>query len=323
MPRRMKDFVWNRFDDHYVQHSDVRPVLQDLGEIREELNALQSVTSTANAAMSALGTSIAELEGRVRADLANAVADMKVVLQDVRAALQEEVARAEARAVKREASLYRQAEALVSIAQALQPSYSLPQLGGWALSADLSAFLVGYVLEERPRFVLELGSGSSTVLLAMALERNGSGHLISLEHDASFAASTLSELDIRGLSHLVDLIHAPLGEVDVNGEKYEWYTLSSPSVLPDELDLILVDGPPSTDDSNRFPALPVLAGRLKPGGLLVLDDARRADESLTVARWSESFPDYSVTIRDDHEKGTALFVKRATSPESSPSLDDD
>lgn len=312
----MKDFVWNRFDDHYVQHSDVRPVLQDLGEIREELNALQST-------ISALGTSNAELEGRVRADLAKAVADMNVVLQDVRAALQEELARAEARAVKREASLYRQAEALVSIAQALQPSYSLPQLGGWALSADLSAFLVRYVLEERPRFVLELGSGSSTVLLAMALERNGSGRLISLEHDASFAASTLSELDIRGLSHLVDLIHAPLGEVDVNGEKYEWYTLSSTSVLPDELDLILVDGPPSTDDLNRFPALPVLAGRLKPGGLLVLDDARRADESLTVARWSESFPDYSVTIRDDHEKGTALFVKLAAPPESSPSQDDD
>jgi predicted O-methyltransferase YrrM len=204
----------------------------------------------------------------------------------------------------------RQVEGMFALYESLLPTLPLPPLGGWALSADVLSFLVYHVLASNPEVIVELGSGASTSVLALALEKNGSGRLVSVEHDPVYLELTRNGLRARGLEHRVDLVHAPLREMTTDGETGLWYEIPA-GAIPSKVDLVIVDGPPATEHSTRFPALPRLAAQLRAGGMLVLDDAKRDGEASIAIRWLEGHPEFSMTVNSDHEKGTALFEKRA------------
>ena len=56
----------------------------------------------------------------------------------------------------------------------------------------------------------------------------------------------------------------------------------------DPIDLLVVDGPPAHAASHglaRYPALPLLADRLAPGGTVVPDDAERPGQQEVLRRW--------------------------------------
>ncbi len=62
--------------------------------------------------------------------------------------------------------------AMISTLIAGQPT--LPRPGWWAASTDILYELARIIETERPRLIVELGSGLSTVVLAAAAARNGS-----------------------------------------------------------------------------------------------------------------------------------------------------
>ena len=160
----------------------------------------------------------------------------------------------------------------------------LPAPSGWALSPHVLA-LVLRLVRTRPDLetVVELGSGVSTSWVARELRRRGSGRLVSFEHEPGYAATTAAQLAAAGLQSVVDLRCAPLAEVDLEGEDYRWY--QGYDDVP-EIGLLLVDGPPSaTGAQARYPAGPLLLGRMAVGGLVVLDDVHRADEEAIIERW--------------------------------------
>jgi hypothetical protein len=69
----------------------------------------------------------------------------------------------------------------------------------------------------------------------------------------------------------------------------------------------LVDGPPGYGEGmshSRHPALPVLADRMAPGGMVFLDDADREPEREIVSRWSEELPGWTFGI--DEARGLAV-----------------
>jgi hypothetical protein len=87
------------------------------------------------------------------------------------------------------------------------------------------------------------------------------------------------------LTKYVEVVHAPLVDVDVAGETFRWYDLSKVEGLTD-LDIVFVDGPPGTTGPlARYPALPLLRDRCAPGARFILDDAARPDERAIVQRW--------------------------------------
>jgi hypothetical protein len=87
------------------------------------------------------------------------------------------------------------------------------------------------------------------------------------------------------LTKYVEVVHAPLVDVDVAGETFRWYDLSKLEGLTD-LDIVFVDGPPGTTGPlARYPALPLLRDRCAPGARFILDDAARPDERAIVQRW--------------------------------------
>ena len=55
------------------------------------------------------------------------------------------------------------------------PDDALPYLGSWKADTGLLKLLVDHIERERPRLVVEFGTGASTLVLARALQRNGGG----------------------------------------------------------------------------------------------------------------------------------------------------
>lgn len=183
-------------------------------------------------------------------------------------------------------------DALLATYRLLPEDAVLPPLatpfGGWSISADLARLIAELVGRTRPRRVLDVGSGTTTVLLGYLLREHGPGTVVSLDHDPIFYAETLEALTDRGLDTVVDLRYAPLVDFQVEGQTVRWY---DPVAIEDVhgLDLVVVDGPPgSTSPMARWPAGPLMLPRCSEGAVFVLDDTVRDDELAVVDAWVEA-----------------------------------
>jgi predicted O-methyltransferase YrrM len=198
---------------------------------------------------------------------------------------------AEAVATLREANLRQHREtrattdALFSLAGLGPTGATQPSTQGWSASPMVLRQLAEQVAEHAPSLVVEIGGGGSSVLLGRLLRKQGHGRVVSLEHDPSFADITRAHLRRHGLEDLVEVRVAPLTDVEVDGETFRWY---SPDALADltDIDIVFVDGPPgSTGRHARFPAVPLLKDRCRPGALVLLDDGARPQERGVADRW--------------------------------------
>lgn len=197
-------------------------------------------------------------------------------------------------------------ESTIGLQAALGP-LTLPPMRDWASSPDYQSYLYRLVRALRPSLVVECGSGVSTVVVAAALASLQHGSLVSLEHDEWNANRTRSWLVERGLEEHADVLLAPLGEHTELSPPQLWYTHSWLDQSPEEIDLLIVAGPPNQTESRaRFPALPVLRERLRADGIIVLDDARCHDERDTLVAWNDMMADHSLRLLP-HVKGTGVL----------------
>lgn len=183
----------------------------------------------------------------------------------------------------------------------------MPRPGTWAASEDLLLWLAGYVLEQRPRTVVDLGSGQSSVWMAAAMRTAGyDGRVIGVDHDEAFAEGTRALARRQGVEDWLTVVHAPLREQEIEGRTVRWYDLDALSGIQD-IDLLCIDGPPGQGTSHaRWPALPALQDHLSSGAVVVLDDMIRRDEQEILDDWVGRFPGYAVE-RLDFEKGAAIM----------------
>jgi predicted O-methyltransferase YrrM len=162
----------------------------------------------------------------------------------------------------------------------------LPYVEKWSAAADYLQLLAATVIDKQPEFILECGSGLTTLIMARACQLNGRGRVISLENGAEFVDTSYEVIRHYDLSDFIDIIHAPLTAVKVGDEIYQWYTLDD---LPDySFDVFSIDGPPGfLQNQSRYPALPLLKQHLHKGSDVFLDDAARDDEKALVQRWQQ------------------------------------
>ncbi|MCH8561209.1 O-methyltransferase [Nesterenkonia sp. DZ6] len=166
----------------------------------------------------------------------------------------------------------------------------MPPTGGYALDAQALLHLLHLIRTKRPRQILELGSGTSTIWMAYLCRELGI-QLVSLDHLEGYAARTREGLQRHGLEDIVDLRVAPLQTYDLEGKTFEWYSSEAFADL-DQIDFVIVDGPPeSTGPRARFPAVPVLWDRLSDRASVVLDDTHRAGEVAILKSWRSQFAD--------------------------------
>jgi predicted O-methyltransferase YrrM len=185
-------------------------------------------------------------------------------------------------------TLPREFEATVQLFQGFTPRAPMPSSGDFALNPTDLLELLHLIRLRQPRLILELGSGTSSVWIAYALEKSG-GRLVSLDHDAGYAERTRAALAAHGLSEIAEVRDAPLTPVGVDGRDFPWY---DPEALADlhDIDFVLIDGPPaSTGADARYPAMHMIEKRLADTATIVFDDAGRPDEQAAMAAWTERY----------------------------------
>lgn len=153
------------------------------------------------------------------------------------------------------------------------------RLDDWAMQRGALAELDAFLWRERPRVILECGSGLSTLLLARYARASGAT-VVTLEHQPRYYDRTAGWLAEEGLRERVDLRLCRLVEYDGG----PWYQ----TTLPDGIDFALVDGPPEGAGGRRR-TFYELWPHLHPQGLwhVWLDDAHRPAEAAAVAEWAD------------------------------------
>lgn len=177
---------------------------------------------------------------------------------------------------------------------------ALPNLGSWKADTHFLHRIVDAIEELRPKIVVELGAGATTLVTAKALSLNGGGRLISFDQNRNFIASTADWLAENGCG--ADLRWAPLTR-SVPGWPGNWYATDD---LPHEIDLLLVDGPPWTVHPRIRGAAECLFDRLSPQGMVLLDDAFRPGERIVAWQWRNAWPNMQFDLVYGGSKGTLV-----------------
>lgn len=163
-----------------------------------------------------------------------------------------------------------------------------PAPGGWALGADALLWTLTRIGRDARLSVVELGPGTSSVVLGRSLRASS---FWGLEHDENFVDVVSRMLAQHGLNNY-SLLHAPLS---VGEDGCRWYAEAAVAQLPSTIDLLIVDGPPNLAGSgNRAPAMARLRDRLAPGAMVLVDDTHRKDERAMAHRWCAADPTLSV-----------------------------
>ena len=176
----------------------------------------------------------------------------------------------------------------------VSPRGPVPQMWGYVAAPDVLLVLVQKLLSLRPSLAIECGSGTSTLFLALAAQQYGINcRLVSLEHDLAYAEATRALVVDHGVSHLVDVRHAPLTTTPLTDHSGPWY---DPAAFQDlhDIGLAFVDGPPgNVGPQARYPMVPLLADRLGSRCAILLDDMRRSDERAVAERWMAQLEGFS------------------------------
>lgn len=158
-------------------------------------------------------------------------------------------------------------------------------LGDWSLAPRVLERLHKEIADGRPRTIVELGSGASTPFLGLWASEYAGATVVSVEHDEHFLGKTSADIEFVGCGSVVELIHSPLTSVTIDGRHFEWYR---DIPVDGSIDLLIVDGPPNkVAEEARFPAVPLLAERLRVGTRVVLDDVNRPAEGAILEQWIE------------------------------------
>jgi predicted O-methyltransferase YrrM len=158
------------------------------------------------------------------------------------------------------------------------------------VSRETGALLYMLVRAARVHSILEFGTsfGVSTIYLAAGLRDNGGGHVITTEFEKSKVERARENLTEAGL---IDLVEIREGDA--------LQTLAHD--LPESLDIVLLDGAKAL----YADVLAMVDSRLRPGSLVLADDARYCAEFVNKMR--EAAASYiSIPLAGDLEMAMRL-----------------
>ena len=183
----------------------------------------------------------------------------------------------------------------------------LPVTEHWSAAPDFLKLVSDYCLENKPKVIVECSSGTSSLVLARCCQISQCGQVYSLENGDEFVEKTSAQLASLSLSGHCDVICAPLQKIVLDDKAFQWYDITS---LPEKtIDMLVIDGPPGfLQRHSRYPALPMLSGRLAEHCIIFLDDAARDDELELVEIWLKMHPEFSYEYIDN-ERGCSILKR--------------
>lgn len=188
---------------------------------------------------------------------------------------------------------------------------------GWSIGETAFERITTTLLVMSPvERILEFGSGLSSIRLAMAFSE---AEILSIEGDwRNFAESTSlmrTFWDKRNLS----IKYRPI-TLESYGEA-EFLTYEDGVFWEEEIDCVIIDGPPVYTLRGREACLYQVYDQIKVGGLVILDDFRRSYEKQIVENWLSVYPSsFTVSIiREDHHLAVLRKIKSVTPCWDAPS----
>ncbi len=181
---------------------------------------------------------------------------------------------------------------------------------GWSIGETAFERIETLLLQMSPvERILEFGSGPSSIRLAMAFPE---AQVLSVEGDWRNYAETTSLVrsfwDQRNLS----IKYRPI-VLESYGDA-EFLTYEDGVFWEEEIDCVIIDGPPVYTLRGREACLYQVYDQIKIGGLVILDDFRRSYEKQIVENWLSVYPgSFTVEIiRSDHHLVVLRKIKSVT-----------
>jgi hypothetical protein len=154
-------------------------------------------------------------------------------------------------------------------------------------------FILDLLNSEKPRAVIEFGSGISTLWLSMVLERIHGSHgfkLLSIEQDELELKRTIQMLDAYARFSSTRVVQCPLVSGMAGSRPTVFYDLTR---IPyddirwlGEIEFVLIDGPFGKGPC-RYGTVKQIGQYVKPGARFAMDDALREKELFTGYLWSQ------------------------------------
>jgi glycosyltransferase involved in cell wall biosynthesis len=180
----------------------------------------------------------------------------------------------------------------------------------WVVLPDFIQHFIELVKESKPSTIVECGSGLSTLVGGYMVKNKIIKNFISIEHEEQFYEATLDDLKKHTLEKYVTLLYAPLKRISINGEEWFWYNTDRFETTINQIDLLLVDGPPGKiQKHSRYPAFPLLKKFFHKNTAVVLDDSNRPDEKEIINRWLFENPGFCAS-QFKTEKGMCVLNKK-------------
>jgi len=192
-----------------------------------------------------------------------------------------------------------------ALRQKLGFTHNLPYTKDWSAAADFLELIADYCLATQPLNIVECSSGLSTLILARCCKINQYGKVTSLENGKEYASNTREIISKYSLDDYATIIDAPLCNMKIQGNDYQWYQTTKNSLT--NIDLLIIDGPNGYIQKNsRYPALPILHPFFAEQCTVFLDDAAREDEQEIVAQWQQQYQPTSYEYIET-ERGCAVL----------------
>jgi predicted O-methyltransferase YrrM len=186
---------------------------------------------------------------------------------------------------------------------------------GWSIGEAAFEHIVTLARRLQVRSVLEFGSGSSTIRLVLALPE---ATIVSVEHEVGGRARIEALARQHGLRRAPEVQERPLAFVDFGGSPILCYGGGQP--WPRQIDMVIVDGPPFYALQGREGCLYHVHRYLRPGGLVVLDDAERPAERTIIMNWLAVYPGLRLLTTKGVRRLAVLEKRRHEAPRWSAPL---
>lgn len=186
--------------------------------------------------------------------------------------------------------------------------------GVWALAEDACKFVGALVRQLKPRRVLEFGSGLSSTVIATELKKVPGAQLMSIDHHRRFQAKARRLAEEHNVSDVIQFYRCPIRPAWYHGKLLFFYDMT-PHIRTQlgTLDLVLVDGPPGY--WGREAAAYAVYPYLKPGALMLLDDANRIGAQGEIGEWSKLYgPTVEFASLAPFDRGLGVFRKCESGP---------
>ncbi len=182
---------------------------------------------------------------------------------------------------------------------------------GWSIGETAFESITTAFLQMSPvERILEFGSGPSSVRLAMAFPE---AQVLSIEGDWRNYAETMNLMRSFWNKRNLLIKYRPI-TLEFYGDA-EFLTYEDGAFWDDEMDCVIIDGPPIYTLRGREACLYQVYDQIKIGGLIILDDFRRSYEKQIVENWLSVYPGgFTVEIIHEYHHLAVLRKIRSVTP---------